>query len=207
MNALVQSVNVGAVRTVRYGNQSITTGIFKEPVSGPVAVRGVNLRGDDQADREAHGGDVRAVYAYAREDYLWWERELERPMPPGEFGENLTTGGIDVNQALIGERWRVGTALLQITVPRVPCYKLAMKMNDPRFIKRFAQALRPGAYLSIVEEGEIERGSRVQIAQRPAHGVTIAEMTKIYLFERHRLRELLVPELHPSWRDWVLAQI
>jgi MOSC domain-containing protein YiiM len=125
----IVSVNTGAVRTVERGGKRITTGIFKEPAAGRVRLRGVNLDGDDQADRGVHGGPDRAAYAYAAEDYDWWERELGRACAPGTFGENLTTRGIDVSGALIGERWRVGSAVVAVTSPRVPCYKLAMKMT------------------------------------------------------------------------------
>lgn len=202
----VESVNVSAVRTVQYGSQTVTTGIFKTAVSGPIALRGVNLAGDDQADRTVHGGEERAVYAYAMEDYAWWQKQLDRSLPPGQFGENLSTLGIDVTNALVGERWRVGSALLQVTAPRVPCYKLAMKMGDARFVKRFAQALRPGAYLAIVEEGELQQGDSIEIVSRPFHNLTVASMAQIFLFERRRLAELLVPELPPSWREFVTAQ-
>jgi MOSC domain-containing protein YiiM len=207
MPATVQSVNVGPVRTVEYNGKAITTGIFKDPVDGQVSVRGVNLDGDDQADRKVHGGPEQAVYAYACEDYTWWETELGRTMPPGQFGENLTTRGIDVNEALIGERWHVGTTVLQITFPRIPCYKLAMKMDDPRFIKRFGTALRPGSYFAIVQEGSVEKGDAIEVVSRPSHDVTIKKAMQIYLFERERLPELLVPELPTSWRESIEAHI
>ncbi len=185
------------------GGELITTGIFKEPVAGRVRLRGVNLDGDDQADRTVHGGPDRALYAYASEDYDWWSGELGRACAPGTFGENLTTRGIDVNGALIGERWRVGSAVVQVTSPRVPCYKLAMKMNDPKFVRRFAAALRPGAYLAIVEEGDVAAGDGAEIVHRPTHALTLTEMTRIYFFERHRIGELVdVAELPASWRDW-----
>lgn len=196
-------MNVGLARTVRYDGKDVVTGIFKEPVDGHIAVAGVNLAGDDQADRAVHGGPDRAVYAYASEDYDWWNGELGRDLPPGTFGENLTTRGIDVTGALVGERWRIGTVVLQVTTPRFPCYKLAMKMDDPKFVKRFGAALRLGTYTSIVTEGVLERGDAIEIVHRPAHGITIGEMSKIYLFERHRLRELLVPELPDEWVQWI----
>lgn len=207
MSGSVVSVNVSSVRTLLHGGKAIATGIFKTPVNGRVAVQGVNLHGDDQADRSVHGGEVRAVYAYASEDYAWWELQLGRTLPPGQFGENITTAGIDVNAALVGECWRVGSALLQITLPRVPCYKLAMKMGDPRFIKRFARALRPGPYLSIVEEGVVEQGDSIEVVSRPSHDLSIAKMVRIYLFERECLSELLVPELPFSWREWIATQL
>jgi MOSC domain-containing protein YiiM len=206
VNERVVSVNVSAVRTVEHRGGFVSTGIFKTPVEGHLALRGVNLHGDDQADRENHGGPVRAAYGYAEEDYRWWEETLGRTLPPGKFGENLTLRGIDVSGALIGERWRVGTALVQVTSPRVPCYKLALTMDDPAFVRKFARSLRPGAYLSIVEEGEVGGGDPAQVVSRPEHRLTIAEMARIYFYERSRLEEMLVPELPANWHDWVLAQ-
>ena len=203
----VVSVNVSPVRTVEHQGKEVSTGIFKQPVAGSVPLRGVNLEGDDQADRKNHGGSVRAAYAYAQEDYRWWEETLARTLPPGKFGENLTLCGIDVNGALIGERWRTGSAVVQVTSPRVPCYKLALTMGDPAFVRKFAQALRPGAYLSIVEEGVVGSGDAVEVVSKPAHRLTIAEMTHIYFSERERLSELLVRELPEHWRAWVVAQL
>jgi MOSC domain-containing protein YiiM len=203
VSASIVSVNVGSVRTVQHGGDDVATGIFKNPVDGTVTVAGVNLAGDDQADRTVHGGPDRAVYVYAAEDYAWWERELGRELSPGTFGENLTPQGVDVNGALVGERWRVGTTELQITTPRFPCYKLAMKMGDPKFVKRFGAALRLGSYMSIVQEGSLERGDAIEIVHRPSHRITIGEMSKIYLFERARLNELLVPELPEEWTQWI----
>lgn len=199
--ASVLSVNVSGIRPMRYRGKDVQTGIFKEPVEGKVPLRGVNLAGDDQADRSVHGGPDQAVYAFATEDYNWWQHELARALPPGQFGENLTTIGIDVSAARIGERWAIGSTILQITSPRLPCYKLATKMGDSQFVKRFAAALRPGAYFSVVQEGEIERGDRIEVASRPDHDLTVAEMMRIYLFDRERLTELLVPELPSSWRE------
>jgi MOSC domain-containing protein YiiM len=172
-----------------------------------VPLRGVNLHGDDQADRKVHGGPDQVVYAYASEDYAWWENELGRALPPGQFGENLTTRGIDVNRALIGEHWSVGSTVLRITSPRLPCYKLALKMEDPHFIKRFASALRTGAYFAVVQEGEIEQGDCIQVVSRPQHYLTIGEMAHVYLFEHERLAELLVPELPGSWRETIESRL
>jgi MOSC domain-containing protein YiiM len=204
---VVVSVNVSAPRTVTYNGKPVTTGIFKSPVEGKVALRGVNLEGDDQADREVHGGPVRAVYAYAEEDYRWWGEQRGAALLPGRFGENLTLRGVEVNGALVGERWRVGSAVLQVTIPRVPCYKLGIAMDDPRFVRDFARALRPGAYLTIVEEGEVATGDPVEIVGRPDHTLTVAEAANIYLFERERLGDMFrAPELPASWRDWVLEQ-
>lgn len=202
----VTSVNVSDVRTVEYRGTSITTGIFKKPVAERLAVAGINVRGDAQADRSVHGGPTRAVYAYAEEDYAWWSDALGRALPAGTFGENLTLAGIDVTRALVGERWRVGTTTFDVTSPRVPCFKLAMVMDDPTFVKRFAKALRPGAYLAIVEPGEIGAGDVAEIVARPEHTLTLEKMTDIYFNHRDRSSELLVPELPESWREWVVAQ-
>lgn len=204
----VVSVNVSLALTVESPGGPVTTGIFKQSVAGKIPLRGVNLLGDEQADRSVHGGPDRAVYAYAAEDYEWWREVLRRPLSPGRFGENLTVSGIDVSGALIGERWRVGSAILQVAAPRIPCYKLALALGDPHFTKTFAQALRPGSYMSVVAEGEIAAGDAVEIVSRPAHGLTVAKMARIFLFERSRLREMLVaPELPISWRDWVVEQV
>jgi MOSC domain-containing protein YiiM len=202
------SVNVGTVRQIELAGQARTTAIWKLPISGRVAVRGVNLAGDDQADRRAHGGPDKAVYAYAREDYAWWERQLDRTLDPGMFGENLTTEGIDLTDALVGERWRVGSAVLQVTSPRVPCWKLGARMGDPRFPARFAAAGRPGAYLAILEQGALGAGDRIQVIHRPGHGVTVGLVAASY-HRDHRLAAsiLAAPELAEAWRHWAEHQI
>jgi MOSC domain-containing protein YiiM len=183
----VRSVNVSPARTIRIDGKRVATAIMKTPVTGSVAVRGVNVAGDDQADRRVHGGPDRAVYAYATSDYAWFSERLGREL----------TG------AKIGEEWRVGTTLLRVTGTRVPCFKLAHVMGDAAFIRTFAEALRPGAYLRILEEGAFAAGDPVTIVARPDHDVTIAEMTRIVLFERDRAAELLaVPELTAEWRAW-----
>src|SRR3954469_17310328 len=173
--ARLLSVNVGRPQPVglRRG-KTVKSAIGKAPVDGRVRVEGVNIPGDDQADRRVHGGPDKAVYAYAREDTAWWEQELGRPLGPAAFGENLTTEGVDVTRAVIGEVWRIGTAELQVCQPRLPCYKLGLKFDDPGMLKRFALAARPGAYLRILIEGEIGAGDPVDIVARPDHGVSVA---------------------------------
>jgi MOSC domain-containing protein YiiM len=200
---VVRSVNVSPVRTIVVDGEAVATGILKVAVAGCVSLRGVNLAGDDQADRNAHGGPDRAVYAYAAEDYTWWSERLGRELAPGTFGENLTLAGIDVTNAKIGEQWRVGSTLLQVTSPRVPCFKLAHVMNDKSFVRAFAQALRPGAYLRVIEEGDIGAGDPVDVVGLPAHDLSVAEMTRLFLFDRQHARKMLVaPELSESWRTW-----
>src|SRR3954453_22201438 len=136
--AHVVSVNVGRPRTVGTGRRAVSTSIWKSPVEGRVAVRGVNVDGDDQADRSVHGGPDKAGYADASEEIREWEAELGRGLGPAPFGENLTTAGLDVSGALVGERWRVGTAVLEVVQPRLPCFKLGLRMGDRSFVGRFA---------------------------------------------------------------------
>jgi MOSC domain-containing protein YiiM len=174
----VGSVNVGRPREIRVGAELVRTSIWKDPVAGRVAVRGVNVAGDDQSDRGVHGGDRKAVYAYAREDLDWWGERLGQALGSGTFGENLTTEGLDVTGARVGERWRVGTALLEVTQPRLPCYKLELRMERTGFIDEFIDGGRPGAYLRIVEDGEVGAGDAVQIVSRPEDAPSMAEIMR-----------------------------
>lgn len=169
-------MNVGRPKELPVGSRMRTTGIFKEPQGGPVPVAGVTVGDDVQVDTKHHGGPFKAVYAYALEDYEWWRRELERDLPAGIFGENLTTRGIDISSALIGERWRVGTATLEIADPRIPCSTLRARMGIPGFVKTFGRARRFGAYFSIVEEGSVGAGDEITLLERPAHDVTIERL-------------------------------
>jgi MOSC domain-containing protein YiiM len=205
MSELV-SVNVGTPRPITYRGKTVMTSIFKEPVSGRVAIEGVNVAGDDQADREVHGGYYKAVYAYAAEDYEWWSGELGHEVGPGTFGDNLTLKGIDVNGARIGDRWRVGSAVLQVTEPRFPCFKLGAKMGTQGFVKQFAQAQRPGTYLAILEEGEAGPGDPVEIISTADHDVTIGLFAAAYLDRSLRYRLLAAPTLSPNWRAWAEDQ-
>jgi len=200
---VVIAVNVGRPRDVMVGDRVVTTAIWKEPVSGRVAVRGVNVAGDDQADRSVHGGPDKAVYAYAAEDYEWWEAQLGRELGPGTFGENLTVRGVDVSGALVGERWRAGEVLLEVSAPRTPCFKLGYRMGDQGFVRRFAAAGRPGAYLRILAEGEVAAGDPVEVVHRPGHGLSVAEVSRIYHHDHAAADRLLgVPELAGGWKEW-----
>ena len=200
------SVNVGRAAPLETGGGAVLSAIVKLPVDGPVAVRGVNLEGDDQADRRVHGGPDQAVYAYASEDTAWWAAQLGRPLAPGVFGENLTLAGVDVSGARIGERWRVGSTELRVAGPRVPCFKLGARMGDRRFLKRFLRAGRPGAYLAITQEGELQAGDAVEVVHRPEHGVGVALVVDVLLLDRSRLGELapargdMLPKL-AGWYD------
>jgi MOSC domain-containing protein YiiM len=170
--AVLVSVHVGRPRTVATRGEAATTAIWKDLVEGRVAVRGVNLDGDDQADRSAHGGPDKAVYAYALEEVRAWECELGRDLGEAALGQNLTTQGIDVSGAVIGEQWSIGSALLEVAQPRLPCFKLGLRIGVPGFVKQFAQSSRPGAYLRIVEEGDLGAGDLIEVVSRPDHGIT-----------------------------------
>jgi MOSC domain-containing protein YiiM len=159
----VVSVNVGLPRVVEWHGRQVQTAIWKEPVDGRVAIRGVNVVGDGQADLRVHGGQDKAVYSYAVEDYAWWSDQVGRDLGPGTFGENLTTEGIDLSAAPIGSRWRVGTTRLEIAQPRFPCFKLGIRMGDAGFVKEFEHAARFGAYLRILEEGEVGAGDEIVV--------------------------------------------
>jgi len=202
MTGRLVSVNVGPVREVEWRGERVRTGIWKSPVGDrAVRVHGVNLDGDDQADRSVHGGRDKAVYAYAEEDYAWWRDEGGLPeAAPALFGENLTTHGLDLRAAVVGERWRVGTALLEVAQPRFPCFKLGIRLGDPRMVKRFTLAGRPGAYLRIVEEGEVRAGDAIEVLDVPAHGVTLALMAAAVHDPSLRPRLRAAPQLPASWR-------
>ncbi len=174
--ARVVSVNVGRPQRAEWQGRTFETSIFKAPVDGTVAVGGVNLDGDDQADRRVHGGPDKAVYAYSVEDYAWWSTWLVDAPVPGLFGENLTTEGVDLTHSGIGDVWHVGSARLQVRQPREPCYKLAMRMGDEEFPDRFSDAMRPGAYLGILGPGAIRAGDEIVIEPATAPVVRVVDL-------------------------------
>ncbi|MGW2783873.1 MOSC domain-containing protein [Streptomyces populi] len=204
------SLNLGGARAVEYTDQPEgLTGIDKRPVDGPVRVTapgpkgtgGSGLAGDAVCDLRHHGGDDQAVYAVAREDLDDWERELGRTLPNGVFGENLTTLGLDVSGALIGERWRIGSGLvLEVTCGRIPCRTFQEHLGEKRWVKRFTQRGAPGAYLRVIEPGEIRAGDPVEIVHRPGHDVTVALQFRASTTERKLLPRLLAAggALHPE---------
>jgi MOSC domain-containing protein YiiM len=169
-------VNVGRPRLVDWHGRRVRTAIFKAPVAGPLLAAGVNLAGDDQADRRVHGGNDKALYAYAVEDYRWWVGELGYEPAPGTFGENLTTAGVDLTAAAIGDRWAVGEAVLEVAQPRQPCFKLGMRMGDAGFVDRFAAARRPGAYLRIVDAGLVGAGDAIVVTPAAAPAIRVVDL-------------------------------
>jgi MOSC domain-containing protein YiiM len=199
-DAHLLSVNVGAVREVEWRGEMVRTGIWKQSVGeDPVAVRGVNLDGDDQADRRVHGGPDKAVYAYAIEDYEEWERD-GLDTSPGLFGENLTTVGMDLGAARVGERWSVGTAVLEVAQPRLPCFKLGIRLGDAGFPRRFLAMGRLGAYLRIVQSGDLQAGDPIRVLDRPSHGTSLARVAAALRDPTAAAAVLATPKLPESWR-------
>lgn len=172
--ARVLSVNIGHPRMVERNGELVPTSIWKMPVAGRLPIRGVHV-GDDVQAGASHGGPDKAVYAYATEDVAWWAARLRRDLGPGTFGENLTLEGLDLTSSRVGDRWSVGTALLEVAGPRLPCWKLELKMGEARFIERFTAAGRPGAYLRIVEEGDVGAGDEVVVVLRAGGTDTMGE--------------------------------
>lgn len=196
MTASVLQINVGLPRDEAWAGNLKRTAIDKHPVTDPVWVRRLGLEGDQVADTVHHGGPDMAVYAYAREDIDRWEQALGRPIDNGRFGENLTTTGIDVNEAIVGERWRIGEALLEVAKVRIPCRVFANWMDlggydAAGWVRRFTQDNRPGPYLRVLEEGRIRAGDEILVEHRPDHGVTVSTMFRALTTERELAPELL----------------
>ncbi|MEP7090372.1 MAG: MOSC domain-containing protein [Nocardioidaceae bacterium] len=194
--AHVLSVNVGRVVRATWAGRPQRTAIDKRPVAGPVAVRALGLDGDEIGDPRFHGGIHKAVYAYPAEDLAFWGAELGRNVPIGTFGENLTTVGVDVNHAVLGERWRIGSVLLSPLQIRTPCHTFRKWMEREGFdttewIRRFAQEARAGTYLRVLEEGSLQQGDEIHVEHRPDHGVTVSMMFRALTTDRSLLPRLL----------------
>ncbi len=187
--AFVESVNVGRTIDVPWG-QLKRTAIDKRPVDGSVHVHHYGVGHDEIADLQHHGGPVQAVYAYAREDLAVWEATLGREIRAGQFGENLTTYGIDLNAAKAGERWRVGGALLELSGVRIPCSVFQGFIDEKQWVKRFTLEGRPGAYFRVLEPGHVEAGDAIEVVERRDHDVTVDLLFRALTTERH-----LIPQL------------
>ena len=206
------SLNVGLPREILYKDRSIVTGIFKEPVEGRIRARRLNLDGDRQADLKVHGGAEKAVYAYPSEHYDYWRAELpDIKLPWGMFGENFTVEGLNEKEVNIGDRFRIGDALFMVTQPRMPCYKLAAKFERDDIIKRFLQSKRTGFYFSVIEEGEVGAGDRIELVSKDENNITVTNITQLYAGkgkDQDLLRRAAVLEALPaSWRDYFLDRI
>jgi MOSC domain-containing protein YiiM len=203
----VLSVNVGLPREVIWRGKPVTTGIYKEPIEGRVQIRALNLDGDRQADLRVHGGRDKAVYAYPSEFYELWSRERpELELGPGMFGENLTTDGLLDGDVSVGDRFRVGTAELVVTQPRLPCFKLGIKMRRDEFVTEFLERGLLGFYLAVAREGEVEAGDPIVELSRDPHGFRVTEVARLYARDRDDVEGLrraagldVLPE---SWRDF-----
>jgi MOSC domain-containing protein YiiM len=199
-DARVISVNTGLEADLIIGGRPGRTAIDKRPAAAPVPVRFLGLDGDVCVDTENHGGAEQAVYAYAREDLDWWVEQLGRELPSGTFGENVTTAGLDVTGALIGETWQLGTAVVQVTSPRIPCVTFQSWLGEEHWVKRFARGGRPGAYLRVLTEGAVAAGDAVRVLDRPAGRVTVAESMRAFYGDRDIMRRLL--EVEGRGRKW-----
>lgn len=192
----VMSVNIGLPRDEAWAGNLRRTAIKKRSVTEPVTVRELGIDGDQVADTVNHGGIYQAVYAFAREDLDYWSAQLGRQVPPGLFGENLTTVGIDVNEAELGERWQIGTTLLEVAEVRIPCnvfknWLAVTGYENARWVKRFTAEARPGPYLRVLEEGTLRAGDPIVVEHRPGHGVTVSAMFKAFTTDRSLMPELL----------------
>src|ERR1044071_1381075 len=201
------SVNVGLPRLVLRNGEPVSTGIFKEPVAGRVMMRTLNLDGDRQADLSVHGGPEKAVYVYPSEHYEFWKQELpEMELPWGVFGENLTTTVLFETETNIGDKFRVGTAEVMVTQPRMPCYKLGIRFGRVDIIKRFLLSERSGFYLSVLKEGEVGTGDEFELIEKNSSGVRVVDVTRLYSSDKQNvdlLRQAIATEALPeSWQSY-----
>jgi MOSC domain-containing protein YiiM len=206
------SVNIGLPREVSWQGKTVTTGIFKEPIKGSVVLRTLNLDGDKQADLSVHGGVSKAVYAYPVQHYEFWKSELPNmQLPYGMFGENFTIAGLLEETVNIGDRFRLGAAEVMVTEPRMPCYKLGLKFGRADMVKRFLASRRTGFYFAVLQEGELKAGDTIEPLSRDGNGITVADITRLYAFERDDLkllrRVVQVEALPESWRGYFQHQI
>ena len=190
-SARVVSVNRGREADLVIAGRPGRSAIDKRSVAGQVFVGKLGLDRDECADKQDHGGVDQALYVYSREDLDWWTERLTRDLPNGLFGENITTAGIDVSAALIGETWRLGSAVVQITAPRIPCVTFQSWLDEPHWVKRFAAAGRPGAYLRVLAEGEVWAGAELTVLSRPQVAVTVAESMLAFYGDRDIMVRLM----------------
>ena len=206
------SVNVGLPRVVMSNGDPVSTGIFKEPVAGRVVLRTLNLDGDRQADLSVHGGPSKAVYAYPSEHYDYWKHELpEMKLPWGMFGENFTSAGLFESELSIGDKFRVGSAVVMVTEPRMPCYKLGIKFGRSDIVKRFLASERTGFYFAVLQEGEVGVGDSIELIEESKHNVKVSDITLLYTREKHNVgllrRAMEVEALPESWKSYFQHRI
>jgi MOSC domain-containing protein YiiM len=208
----IVSLNVGRPRLVMRNDEPVSTGIFKEPVTGRVMLRTLNLDGDRQADLTVHGGPEKAVYLYPSEHYAFWKQELpDMDLPWGMFGENFTAEGILETETHIGDKFRIGAAELMVTQPRMPCYKLGIRFGRTDIIRRFLASERTGFYFSVLQEGEVAAGDEIQLIEKNTSGVRVVDVTRLYGSEKDNVdlmqRAIATEALPESWRDYFRKRI
>lgn len=209
----VLSINVSLPKEILDHGKKVLTGIFKTPVTGPIAVRALNLEGDGQGDLSVHGGVNKAVYAYSSEHFDFWKTALGREnLKPGAFGENLTVEGILESDIAVGDELEIGTARFRVTQPRFPCFKIGIAFGDPEFPKAFLQSGRTGFYLRVVREGIIKAGDSIRLFNaETGKRITVADFVKVYRTRKagdEELRQLLAhPMISDSWKDWFQAKV
>lgn len=204
------SLNIGMPREVLWHGRTVTTGIYKEPVSGRIAMHKLHLQGDGQADLSAHGGVDKAVYCYAAAHYDYWRKELpERDLPMGIFGENLTIDDFTEDSVHLGDRFSVGTAEVVVTQPRLPCYKLGVRFGSDDMVKRFLASARTGFYVAVQREGDVGVGDEIKVIAREANAVPVSEITRLYVAKRWTdadvaalQRALQVSALPGLWKEY-----
>ena len=204
MSARVLSINItSVVHQGEWTGSEGRTGIDKRSVAGPIEFKNNGVVGDRVIDTNVHGGYDQAVYAYAQEDAQWWEKEIGEEITAGRFGENLTTEGIDVNAALVGEQWKIGSVILEVSQPRIPCRVFAGFWKRATLIKDFTQAGRPGAYLRIIQEGTATAGDSIEVIFKPDHSVSIRDLFSAKSGERAKINEIkVVPQLSHEFKEW-----
>ena len=207
MRAEILSVNVGLPRIVMSHGDPVLTGIFKEPVPGRVMLTTVNLDGDRQADLSVHGGPSKAVYVYPSEHYDYWKRELpEMKLPWGMFGENFTSAGLFESELNIGDKFRIGSAVVMVTEPRMPCYKLGIRFGRSDMIKRFLGSERTGFYFAVLQEGEVGVGDQIELIEGSKRSIRVSDITQLYTREKHNVellrRAIAVEALPESWKSY-----
>ena len=204
MSARVVSINItSVVHQGEWTGSEGRTGIDKRSVTGAIEFKNNGVVGDRVIDTNVHGGYEQAVYAYAREDAQWWEREINEEIPAGRFGENLTTEGIDVNAALIGEQWKIGSVILEVSQPRIPCRVFAGFWKRATLIKDFTQAGRPGTYLRIIQEGTAQAGDAIEVIFKPNHTITISDLFAAKSGERSKINQIKdVTYLSTEFKEW-----
>jgi MOSC domain-containing protein YiiM len=206
------SINVGLPRVVTLNVGPVSTGIFKEPVAGRVMLRTLNLDGDRQADLSVHGGPSKAVYVYPSEHYDYWKRELPgMNLPWGMFGENFTSAGLLESKVNIGDRFRIGSAVVMVTEPRMPCYKLGIKFGRSDIVKKFLASERTGFYFAVLQEGEVGAGDPMELIEKTDDSIRVSDITRLYTRDKHNLgllrRAVEVEALPESWKSYFHERI